>query len=63
MRLFMCTRGNARCIVSVISKGVNEREEAKRKAYGWLGLNPDDYVVLPLTNHSDRVHIDVTIQV
>lgn len=40
-----------------------DREEAKRKARQWLGGNPDNYTVTPITEPGDRVRLDVTVQV
>lgn len=39
------------------------REDAKRKARTWLGADPDKYVVTPITNPGDRVHLEVTLNI
>jgi len=40
-----------------------DREEAKRNAHRWIGSDKDNYIVWPLTNDGDRIHLDITIQV
>jgi hypothetical protein len=53
-------QGNAHVILNTQRQ---DREEAKRTAAKWLGGNPDQYKVTPITEPGDRVRIDVTIQV
>jgi len=45
--------------VHVICTATN-REYAKSKASQFLGGNPDEYIVSPLTNKGDKVHLDIT---
>lgn len=50
------------------------RESAKQKAHHWFGSSlvyestnqygdPNHYIVTPLTNVGDRVHLDITVQI
>ena len=39
------------------------REYAKSKAHAFIGGNPDDYTVTPLTEAGDRLHLDITVWV
>lgn len=50
--------GNAHVILNTSGPS---REEAKRKAYTWLGGDSDRYTVTPLTEPEDRVHLDITV--
>lgn len=34
------------------------REHAKQQAQGWIGGNPDNYTVTPLTEPGDRIALD-----
>lgn len=56
MQLFMCEWGNAHVIT-----WAHDREDAKRKARGWLSYDPDKYTVTPLTDPGDRVHMAITL--
>lgn len=38
-----------------------DRESAKRNAGRWIGGNPDDYIVTPLTERGDRIHFGITL--
>lgn len=72
MQLFMCqlpeydsqgspvnrARGNVKHVSWAL-----DREDAKRKAQRWMGEDPDHYIVTPLTNRGDRVHLDLTLNV
>lgn len=51
--------GNAHVIVGVIG----DRENAKQRAFKWLGGDPDAYTVTPITEPGDRVHLDITVMV
>lgn len=44
----------------VVCSAMN-REYAKSKSHQILLGNPDDYVVTPLTEEGDRVHLDISI--
>lgn len=64
MILFICSytqpdREGARTS-RVITDAV-DREHAKNIARPWLGGNPDNYVVTPLTKHGDRIKIDIAL--
>lgn len=37
------------------------REDAKRKARYWMGGNPDEYIVTPITNPGDILKVDITL--
>lgn len=52
--------GNAHVILNTQRQ---DREEAKYQAQKWLGGDPDDYTVTPITEPGDRVRLDVTVQV
>ncbi len=56
--LFMVEMGNIHFICDA-----RDREDAKRKAYQWIGGNSDDYTVSPLTEKGDRIHMAVTLYV
>lgn len=58
MILFLVTMGNAHVIV-----WAGSREHAKRQAQQWLGIGMDHYMVTPLTNDGDRVHLAITLNV
>ena len=58
MILFMCEWGNAHVITWAL-----DREDAKRKARTWLSYDPDKYIVTPLTEPGDRVHMSITLNV
>jgi len=58
MILFMVEQGNAHVITWAI-----DREDAKRRARGWLWEDPDKYTVTPLTAPGDRVHLAITLNV
>jgi hypothetical protein len=53
--LFMVEMGNRHVLVWAI-----EREEAKRQARSWLRDNPDNYIVTPLTEPGDSIHLALT---
>ena len=57
MIFFLITDGNNHVICTA-----NNREFAKSKAAGFLKGNPDHYVVTPLTNEGETVHLDVTVK-
>lgn len=40
-----------------------DRENAKRNARSWIGGNIDQYVVTPLTEPGDRVHLALTLAI
>lgn len=40
-----------------------DRESAKRDAHAWIGGNPDDYIVTPLTTPGDRIRLNMTLYV
>lgn len=37
------------------------REQAKSKAFCYLGGNRDKYIVSPLTNGATKIHFDITV--
>jgi hypothetical protein len=51
-QLFIVTRLNAHVILNA-----RDREHAKRHTMYWLGGNPDEYTVTPLTNPGDHIFI------
>lgn len=53
---FMVEMGNIHHFV-----WARDREDAKTQAFPWIGANPDDYVVSPLTAKGDRVSIGVLV--
>lgn len=55
-QLFMVELAN----VHVITWAHN-REDAKRRCKSWIGSNPDYYIVSPLTEKGDRVHLNITL--
>lgn len=56
--VFMVQMGNVRVFVWAI-----DREEAKRQARTWIGSDSDNYIVTPLTNPGDRIHLALTLYV
>jgi len=54
--LFMVEMGNIHHITYAF-----DREAAKRSAHNWIGADPDDYTVTPLTSPGDRIHFDITL--
>lgn len=54
--LFMVEMGN----IHFITFGY-DREDAKRKALPWIGSNPDNYTVTPLTEPGDRIHMALSL--
>lgn len=59
MILFYVKRPDIIDMMSVVT--ARNREYAKRKAAGFLGGNPDNYIVVRLTQMGTRVHFDLTI--
>ena len=57
-QLYMCGIGNIKVIVVA-----RDRESAKRNAHSWIGGNPEQYTVTPLTNPGDRIHLALTLYV
>lgn len=56
---FMVEMGNIHFFTYALN-----RENAKRKAVKWIGGNPDDYTVTPLTEPGDRIALHyITIAV
>jgi len=53
--LFIVSDGNYHVIVTALN-----REYAKSKAAGFLGNDPDEYVVSPLTKPGDSIHLDIS---
>lgn len=53
---FMVKFGNIHYFVYETS-----RETAKRSAHSWIGGNPDDYIVTPLTSPGDRIVLGATV--
>lgn len=47
----------------VVICSARDQQDAKIKANKWLVHNPDNYVITPLTNPGDRVHLDITVSV
>jgi hypothetical protein len=56
--VFMVEYGNIHYITYAF-----DRESAKRSALGWIGGNSDNYIVTPLTEPGDRIHIGITLYV
>jgi hypothetical protein len=56
--IFMVQMGNVRVFV-----WATDREDAKRQAHSWIGSDPDNYIVTPLTNLGDRIHLSLTLYV
>ena len=56
--LFMVEMGNIHYIC-----WADGREDAKCQARGWIGSDPDTYIVSPLTERGDRVHIALTLAI
>lgn len=54
--LFMVERGNVHVLTYA-----TDRENAKRNAQKWMGMNPDHYTVSPLTEPGDRIKLDITV--
>lgn len=57
-QLFVCSLGNIRYVCWAMG-----REDAKRQAQSWIGGNPDSYVVSPISEQGDRVHIALTLSI
>lgn len=66
-QLYLVGFGNIRYLCDA-----NDREEAKRRAAKWICYentphipvpNPDQFVVTPLTNHGDRIKLDITLSI
>lgn len=57
-QLFLVSFGNIKVITWALG-----RESAKRNAHDWIGGNMDQYIVSPLTNPGDRIHLDITLAV
>lgn len=55
---FMVQFGNIRLFTYAF-----DREDAKRNASHWIPADADKYVVTPLTNPGDRIHLDITLYV
>lgn len=56
--LFRVTRGRHHVIVWTF-----DREEAKRQARSYLGGDMDAYVVEPITERDDTVHLHLSLRV
>lgn len=56
--LFMVVHGRSRVFTYAM-----DREHAKNNARSWLGHDPDQYIVEPLTNKGDAIKIDLTLYV
>lgn len=48
---WLVRKGNVHVITNTVR---DDREDAKRKAHGWIGGDPETYIVEPLTKHGDR---------
>lgn len=57
-QLFVIGFGNIRFVCWAM-----DREDAKRQAYHWIGGNAESYVVTPISEPGDRVHIALTLAV
>lgn len=57
-QLFVVAFGNIRFVCWAMG-----REDAKRQGYSWIGGNVDSYVVTPLSEPGDRVHIALTLSI
>lgn len=55
-KLFMVELGNIHYLCYA-----GDREDAKRRARNWIGDDPDNYIVSPLTEQGDRIHIGLTL--
>jgi len=58
MRIFLVT-SKENMSVHAICTAVN-RDYAKSKASQFLFGDPDEYIVTPLTNEGDRIHLDIS---
>lgn len=56
--LYLVSYGNIRYVTWAF-----DRENAKRQAQSWIGGNPDEYIVSPLSELGDRVHIALTLAI
>lgn len=57
-QLFVISLGNIRFLCWAMG-----REDAKRQAHKWIGSDPDMYVVTPISEQGDRVHIALTLSI
>lgn len=58
MNIFMVKQGSDKIICTAFN-----REDAKLKAFKIIGGNSDLYIVYPLTNEGDRIHLSITVSV
>lgn len=49
--------------VRIVVYASQDREIAKEIAKDWLGGNPDQYIVSPLSDPGDRIHINIPIEI
>lgn len=57
-QLFLVSSGSIRYVTWAVG-----REEAKRNARSWIGDDSDRYIVTPLSERGDRVHVNLTLSV
>ena len=57
-QLFLVGMGNKRFVC-----WATDRESAKLKGHYWLGGNKESYVVTPLSEKGDQVHIALTLAI
>ena len=57
-QLFVVSLGNIRFLCWAMG-----REDAKHQARSWIGSDPDTYVVTPISEQGDRVHIALTLSI
>jgi hypothetical protein len=55
-QLFMVELGNVHFICYA-----HGREDAKRQAHSWIGADKENYIVTPLTEPGDRIHLAITV--
>lgn len=54
--LFMVEMGNVHFFCFAY-----DREGAKRQAHAWIGSDKDKYIITPLTEPGDRIHMALSL--